>query len=141
LRGIKVGRQWRFRSEAVQQWPAERHEQVLTDLMNGSTYRSIAPRPIQIPDQPQAGADITINDPTGDHVAGTGDLFARVETSLYEIGHAVNDIFGADASVIAPDDFTVPNGAEISQTNTQLVDAACLKGFVPPPPVLLPGPT
>ena len=30
---------------------------------------------------------------------------------------------------------------QISQTNTQLVDAACIKGFVPPPPVLLPDTT
>lgn len=26
LRGIKIGRQWRFRSETVQQWLAEQHE-------------------------------------------------------------------------------------------------------------------
>lgn len=134
---------------------------VLTDLMNGATYGSIAPGPITIPGLPrntvvnakttavpigspggttQNGADITINDLTGDYVTGTSGFLAQTETLLHELGHAMNDIFGTGTSGIAPDGWSVPNGRQVGVTNTHLVDAACIKGFVPPPPVLLPGP-
>ena len=135
--------------------------QVLTDLMNDSTYGSIAPGPITIPGLPQNsvvnaattsltiafpsgatqnGADITINDLAGDYVTGTGGILAQTETLLHELGHAMNFIFGSGTSGIALDGSSVPNGFVISQGDTQLVDAACIKGFVPPAPVLLPRP-
>lgn len=134
--------------------------QVLTAMMNGSTYGSIAPGPIRLKNLPantvvnattaplsivtaggatQAAAEVTINDLAGDYVNGSSDSSAQLVTMLHELGHAMNDIFGPNTSGIAPDGASVPNGWQISMGNTQLVDTACIKGFAPPPPTLQPG--
>jgi RHS repeat-associated protein len=129
--------------------------QVLTDLMNGSPYGSISagPPPPSLPPvnawaMPVTigngtgatwnGADIGINAIAGDYVNGT--VLQQVETLLHELGHAMNFIFGNGTSGIGPDGPGVKNGTDASLENTVLVDLACIKLFVPPPPVLLPGP-
>jgi len=76
----------------------------------------------------QNAAYITINDTAGDYFAGSA--LDQVVTLLHELGHAMNDIFGPGTSVIQPDGSSVPNGNQISQDNTKLVDISCVQLYL-----------
>jgi hypothetical protein len=84
----------------------------------------------------QNAAYITINDLAGSFLAPSAE--GQAVTLLHELGHAMNDIFGAGTSLIQQDGQSVRNGTQISMDNTALVDNTCIRDFTPPGVVLLP---
>jgi hypothetical protein len=78
-------------------------------------------------------ATITINDLQGSFV--TGNWKNQVVTLLHELGHAMNDIFGAGTSLVGPDSQT---NVGASVNNTKLITDVCLKGKPIPASALQP---
>ena len=68
-------------------------------------------------------ADILINDLAGTFV--TGNSRSQMITILHELGHAMNDIFGAGTSKIVDDGTGVTNGISKSEHNTALIRKDC----------------
>jgi len=84
----------------------------------------------------QNGADIII---TTNGSFATGNIFSQTVMILHELGHAMNDIFGAGTSGILNDDSSVPNNTQVSMQNTSLIVNECFFNGAPPTnPILLP---
>ena len=125
--------------------------QLLSSLYNGGQYGSISigdldsPHGTTVSAQVQPGvvanaqgvvqngaAYMTINDLAGSFVTGTPQ--SQVVTLLHELGHAMNDVFGAGTSLIRDDGQGVHNGTQISMDNSALVQQTCW----PPPAQIIP---
>jgi hypothetical protein len=81
-------------------------------------------------------AYVEINDLVGSFVSG--DLGSQAATILHELGHVMNDLFGAGTSIIKTDGDGLPNGVQISMDNTALIDKVCFHNVPSPGMLLLP---
>jgi RHS repeat-associated protein len=70
-------------------------------------------------------AAIVINDLGGTFVGGSAQ--DQAVTLLHELGHAMNNIFGAGTSKVKDDGTSVANGVQISMDNTAMIKKDCFK--------------